>query len=219
MKRIFQFAAILIAFVMATPLVLADASPDDCYSLSFKTQIEGCTKIIENPASSGQERSVAYALRGQALSILKRYAEGMADLDKSIEINPDSAYALNSRAWAWFKWKRNTNGLADVEKSIRLDPGAHPTWDTRGHLRQLLGDFDGAFSDYETAIGLGGVPVIRMYQCGLSERGLYKGKIDGLYTSKTREALKTCSFLRTCDPLPENLYFITEDMNCDNQTS
>jgi hypothetical protein len=32
--------------------------------------------------------------------------------------------------------------------------------------------------------------------------GLYKGKIDGLYTPTVREAMRTCVKTTACDPLP-----------------
>jgi hypothetical protein len=65
-----------------------------------------------------------------------------------------------------------------------------------------MGNFAGAFDDYEKAVQIGGERMIKMYQCGLAEQGLYKGPVDGIYSREVKSALRTCSNSRTCDPLP-----------------
>ena len=58
------------------------------------------------------------------------------------------------------------------------------TWDTRAHIRQVIGNHAGAFADYEQAVNLGGERMVKLYQCGLSAQGLYKGRMDGYYTDE-----------------------------------
>jgi hypothetical protein len=41
-----------------------------------------------------------------------------------------------------------------------------------------------------------------MYQCGLSEAGLYKGELNGEWTPDVSAALAKCVQSTTCDPLP-----------------
>lgn len=79
----------------------------------------------------------------------------------------------------------------------------------------ILGQYDRAFVEYEAAIGFGGEAFIRTYQCGLRERGLYKGPVDGVYSVAMRTALRACAFSATCDPLPENEYA----QECESATS
>lgn len=174
----------------------------DCFSEDWGRRIAGCTAIIESQTTTPAEKSQAYAMRALVLSLQARYGDAIRDYDAAIQLVPNFAVALNNRAWAYFKWGKGAQGLADVEKSLLLNPLSEHTWDTRAHIRQVLGNFSGAFADYEQAVNLGGERMIKLYQCGLAAHGLYKGRLDGNYTEEVRTALKTCAYSRTCDPLP-----------------
>ncbi|MEZ5855566.1 MAG: tetratricopeptide repeat protein [Hyphomicrobiaceae bacterium] len=174
----------------------------DCFSQDNERRFAGCTEIIENPNANQLEKAQAYSMRALAYSLKQRYEEAINDYTAAIDINPSFAVALNNRAWAYYKWGRGDKGLPDVERSLRINPSSEHTWDTRAHIRQSMGDHTGAFSDYEQAVGLGGPRMIKLYQCGLSATGRYRGRLDGIYSDEFRDALKTCASSRTCDPLP-----------------
>jgi hypothetical protein len=216
-----QFLRVLcVAVFLIVPASLARADTGlPCWSEPLQKRIEVCTSIIKNPATEPFLRAEAYSTRGLAYSILDKYLEAIADYDKALEINPDFAMVLNNRAWAYFKWQGSTRGMDDVQRSLELDPASEHSWDTRAHLRQLLGQHDGAFADYEAAVGWGGMPTIKMYQCGLKERGMYKGDVNGIYGTDTRAALKTCASSTTCDPLPSNVDFMADNVNCEETVS
>ncbi len=203
LSRARRLTAILLALtLLAVPATLRAEVATDCFSEDWERRIPGCTAIIDSPAALPQEKAHAYSMRALALSLKAQYGRAIEDYDRAIEILPDFPVALNNRAWAYFKWGQGPKGLADVEKSLRLNPMSEHTWDTRAHIRQVMGNFAGAFADYEQAVNLGGERMIKLYQCGLSAQGLYKGRIDGHYTDEVRTALRTCANSRTCDPLP-----------------
>ena len=154
------------------------------------------------PRTVRNQLSSAYAMRALGYSLKGQYDSAISDYDAAIRINPDFAVALNNRAWAYFRSGRAQQGLPDVERSLKLNPLSEHSWDTRAHIRQASGNFTGAFDDYEKAVQIGGERMIRLYQCGLKENGLYNGPVDGLYTTDVRAALRTCSKTTTCDPLP-----------------
>lgn len=196
---------ILAALCLSTVLAAAaraDSTADDCQSEDNERRIAGCTLIIEDPAAAPLARSLALANRGLSLSIKGLLDRALEDFDASITINPNSASALNNRAWVHFRAGRGRQGLPDIERSLLIDPGSEHSWDTRAHIRQLMGNFDGAIRDYETAIHLGGEKMIRIYQCGLGERGLYRGRLHGIYDAETKEAMRICAKKPDCDPLP-----------------
>jgi tetratricopeptide (TPR) repeat protein len=194
-------AALCLAAVAATT-ARADSSAADCLSDDNERRIVGCSIIIDNPATPPLERSNALAIRGLALSIKGQLDRAIEDYDASLAINPNSPSALNNRAWAYFRAGRGVEGLPDVERSLMLNPDSEHSWDTRAHIRQLMGNIEGAIRDYEMAIHLGGERMIKLYQCGLAERGLYRGQMDGIYSAETKTALHTCVRDRDCDPLP-----------------
>lgn len=207
MPRKSNIAALLLSALMCACVTLLGASPRaetalDCFSENRDLWVPGCTALIEAGNLDPAQLSRAYAMRALGYSLRAEYDKAINDYDVAIRIVPDFAVALNNRAWAYFRSGRGPRGMADVEKSLRLNPLSEHSWDTRAHIRQMMGNFTGAFEDYEKAVRIGGERMIKMYQCGLTEQGLYKGPLDGIYTDEVRSALRTCSSNRTCDPLP-----------------
>ncbi|WP_083528245.1 tetratricopeptide repeat protein [Hyphomicrobium sp. CS1BSMeth3] len=202
MRRAGMILAALWLATAAATAARADSSAADCLSDDNERRIAGCTVIIDNPATPPLDRSNALAIRGLALSIKGQLDRAIEDYDASLAINPNSPSALNNRAWAFYRSGRGTQGLPDVERSLMLNPESEHSWDTRAHIRQLMGNVEGALRDYEMAIHLGGERMIKLYQCGLAERGHYRGQMDGIYNAETKTALHTCVQDRECDPLP-----------------
>jgi tetratricopeptide (TPR) repeat protein len=195
--------AVASIWLMVAMLVPARAETAlDCFSENKDLWIPGCTALIQRPGIEPEQLSSAYAMRALGYSLKGQYDSAISDYDSAIRINPDFAVALNNRAWAYFRSGRAQQGLPDVEKSLKLNPLSEHSWDTRAHIRQASGNFTGAFDDYEKAVQIGGERMIRLYQCGLKENGLYNGPVDGLYTTEVRGALRTCAKTTTCDPLP-----------------
>jgi tetratricopeptide (TPR) repeat protein len=213
----------LLHLLFALPLALIvnmsslqASTAGDCYAGQLNEQrMAACTKIIEDPAVGPTERASALSVRALIKSLKSQFPEAISDLDQALALDPDSSQALNNRAWAMFKWKRSAEGMDDVERALMLEPNGAYIWDTRAHLRQVLGDFPGAIKDYEAAVGIGGEYFVKLYQCGLRERGLYHGPSHGLYSKETREALLKCASSSHCDPLPLNEF----EEECDAATS
>jgi tetratricopeptide (TPR) repeat protein len=220
MKHKSTLAAIALLLWIAVPIQARSEDIVSCFGDGpMRQRIEACTAIIQDPNATDLDRVEAYGARGWYYSSLKRYQDGIDDLNRALAINPDSSFALNNRAWALYRWKNTIEGWSDVERALNLDPGNFAAWDTRAHLWQLKGEHGSAFKDYETAIGLGGSLFVRLYQCGLRERGLFKGEIDGIYSVETRTALKTCASSKSCDPLPDDSETLVENLNCGDKVS
>jgi len=199
-------ALVAIGVVLAVAAGLAGGaradSATDCFSEDIERRIEGCTALIERRDESMADLSFAYAMRALAYSLKGRYDTAIRDYDAAIAMKPDFAVALNNRAWAYFRWGRAAVGLPDVEKSLQLSPTSAHALDTRAHIRQTLGDPQGALHDYDKAMWHGGARMIKLYQCGLTEARLYNGEIDGNLRPELTQALEQCVHDKTCDPLP-----------------
>lgn len=174
----------------------------DCFSEDNERRIQGCTSLLEVPGLSKAEKSLAFAMRALAYSLKGQYDRALPDYDHAIELDPSSAIALNNRAWAYFKVGKIQKGMRDVERSIQLQPSSAHAHDTRAHIHQAMGNPTRALADYERAVRFGGERIVKLYQCGLTTFGLYKGSIDGVYSTATREAMRTCVTRSDCDPLP-----------------
>ena len=199
-------ATLALASAIAATARAEDAvsSYNECFGTDSIRRIEGCTAVIEGGGGGASQYKLAeaYAMRALAYSVKGDYATAIRDYDVAITMRPDYAVALNNRAWALFRSGKADQAWPDVEKSLQLDPRAAHSLDTRAHLRQLKGDPKGALNDYTKAMYFGGREMIKLYQCGLTEAGLYEGKIDGLWRREVQQGLEQCVLNSTCDPLP-----------------
>jgi tetratricopeptide (TPR) repeat protein len=148
--------------------------------------------------------SAIYAMRALAYSLKGEYGTAIKDYDVAIQMQPNFAVALNNRAWAYFRWGKAETGLPDVEKSLRLAPTAAHSLDTRAHIKQVMGEPKLALRDYTQAMYFGGAEMIKLYQCGLTEAGLYQSEVDGIWRRELQDALAKCVHDKACDPLPSN---------------
>jgi tetratricopeptide (TPR) repeat protein len=175
----------------------------DCFSNEPALLISGCTELLKGQITP-EERARAYALRALGYSLKGWYGEAVTDYDRSVAIAPDNPVTLNNRAWAYFRWGKPAMGRNDVERSLQLDPTSDAAYDTRAHIRQSMGDPVNALQDYRKAMIFGGARMTKMYQCGLTDQGLYKGPFDGIPNPELHAALEKCVKDATCDPLPMN---------------
>jgi tetratricopeptide (TPR) repeat protein len=207
--------AVLVACALAAAALLsgltglgvrsASASNFDthaCFSRNAGGRIEACSELLAQPNVPSDTRAAAFAMRALTLSLIGRYADAIADYDKAIEINPNYPVALNNRAWAHFRSGNFSAAWPDVERSLALDPWSPHAYDTRAHLHHVAGRATEAFEDYKRAMRLGGVEMVKLYQCGLQAHGHYLGPMNGIISDSLVLGLKACSADKKCDPLP-----------------
>jgi tetratricopeptide (TPR) repeat protein len=203
MKRACKFALAAAMLAAMLPHVTRADSLEDCLGEDVDRRIMGCSELIErNEPATDLART--YAMRGLAYSIKGAYERAIADFDAAIDRRPNFPAALNNRAWAYFRSGRVRQGLPDIERSIELEPGSAFAYDTRAHMRQALGDQAAAMRDYDRALFYGASNMAKLYQCGLSDRGIYTGPLDGVGGPVLFQALEKCAAMQDCDPLPPN---------------
>jgi tetratricopeptide (TPR) repeat protein len=204
MRALIRIVAVagLLALSGAAGVAAAGDPMLDCMSDDNGRRIDGCTALIDDPGLAPAQRSFAYGMRALAYSLLSVFDKALADYGKAIDLDPDYAVALNNRAWVYFKLGRGSEGAGDVERALQLSPGSPYALDTRAHIHQADGDAEAALADYEGAMRYGGDRMVKLYQCGLREQGLYYGMIDGIHSLAVSRALRACVGNRACDPLP-----------------
>lgn len=125
-----------------------------------EASIAACTKIIDSADQSPANR--ALALRGRARIYTEQTldddaedARALADFDRAIELQPQSADAYLDRAEFHHDHFVEDRALADLDRAVALDPGKGRAFHLRGLVRGGRGDKEGAAEDLTRAIGLG----------------------------------------------------------------
>ncbi|MCK0096593.1 tetratricopeptide repeat protein [Yoonia sp. F2084L] len=86
-------------------------------------------------------------------------------------------------------------GATDLSSDNDARANAHLL---RGALFQSLRRGQEATTDFETALSIGGAPLIRGFQQKMQDAGHYSGAIDGTYDMTTRDAVRRCANDPTC---------------------
>lgn len=92
--------------------------------------------------------------RGNALADKKEYDRAIAAFTEAVRLDPQNAYAYNSRADTLRESGKPAQGLPDAEKALQLDSGNADFWDTRAQIFQAMGRRQEAIADYRRALEL-----------------------------------------------------------------
>ena len=92
--------------------------------------------------------------RAVAASVLERYPDVIADLNRALALAPRRVDALVLRASAWREEAKLSQAREDIERAMTIDPDNPDALLERGILRQRGGDDSGARRDWQRAIEL-----------------------------------------------------------------
>jgi tetratricopeptide (TPR) repeat protein len=95
----------------------------------------------------------AYLLRGSLTAPLNP-AAALADLNKVIELKPDSGTAYNQRALLRLMNQDVAGALQDLDAAVAHNYKGDGVYGLRAQLRSQLGDLKGALADYDLSIKL-----------------------------------------------------------------
>src|SRR5260370_347922 len=95
----------------------------------------------------------AYLLRGSLKAPLDP-AAALADLNKVIELKPDSGTAYNQRAMLRLMNQDVAGALRDLDAAVAHNYKGDGVYGLRAQLRWQLGDLKGALADYDLSIKL-----------------------------------------------------------------
>ena len=96
----------------------------------------------------------SHVARSTVLARMERYTDAIAACDDGLALAPGLPLLLNNRAY--FRSMARVDvpaALADIEQALQEGPNAGYL-DTRAYIHYLLGNFDRAAADYETALRL-----------------------------------------------------------------
>ncbi|HEY2051296.1 MAG TPA: DUF3857 domain-containing protein [Caulobacteraceae bacterium] len=98
--------------------------------------------------------AVGFGRRGLQHLLEEEYAEAVADLTRSIELDPKAAKTFYNRGVAYAGLQQSARARSDFDAALRLDPKSWKALAGRGRMRLVLGDRAGAAADFEAAASL-----------------------------------------------------------------
>lgn len=120
----------------------------------YDEAIKLCTKAIESGELWRQDLAATYLNRAVALIHKEEYDRAIADCNRAVEIDPNSAKAFYGRGNAWLEKGDNDRAIVDYNLAINLDPNYSDAYDGRGIALDRKGQYDQAISDFNKAIKL-----------------------------------------------------------------
>ena len=157
-KRGIRFSFLCaMAFTVLTNFQLSatETEVSKCTSGEPQSRIEICSKIIQDSASTLNDRALAYWARGDAYLAKEEYDKAIADLDETIKLGLHRAGVYSRRGSAYVAKRQFERAIADLNEAIRLDPQFGLAYHSRGQAHQARGENDQAMADYSEAIRLG----------------------------------------------------------------
>jgi len=164
------------AMVLLTPRWAAADDRDTCIHESGDVAIAACTRQINSGRYSGKSLAIAYMNRGVEWKKKEEYDKALADYDKSIQLDSQSADTFYNRCRVYLILHKYDAALADCNRALALPPpgdtltdGNSTTADEnradyfqqRGKVYIDRGEYDRAIADLDQAIRL--VPDDRTY--------------------------------------------------------
>lgn len=145
-------------------------------STDHHVQLSCYTKAIE---LGYEPLYAAYNNRGNTKRALQDYKGAIADLNQSIQLQPDYANAYYNRGITKHYLKDYQGAITDYTQAIQLQPNFAGAYSGRGVTRHELQDYKKAIADYTQAIQLRPDYADTYYNRGVTKDYLqdYKGAI------------------------------------------
>ena len=142
-KQIYAF----VALILTLSVTRANASSlEDCTQADDKSVASsGCSDLIFDADRSREVRSWAYSRRA---GISDDVDQAMSDLDQSIYLDPNNAYAFALRGHLRANKHDDQRAMEDFNQALRLRPNDAHTLNNRGNIWENQGAHDKAIADY-----------------------------------------------------------------------
>ncbi len=133
--------------------------------------------------------AVAYNNRGNAYVDLGEYRRAIEDYDQTLRLDPNFAVAYSNRGNAYVYLGDPARGIEDLDQALRLNPELSGAYNNRAYARCALGQVEASLDDWGQVLRLG-AGAAENIQRHLSDRGFYKGAINGDFDLASQKALR-----------------------------
>lgn len=118
-------------------------------------RIAACNTAIESrPDASATDRAALFISRAEAYDDKGDVDRAIADLNKAIELDPNSVVAFENRGTLFVRSGKPDRAIEDYDEAIRLDPNYAQAHADRGVAYYIKGNYARAIENYSEAIRL-----------------------------------------------------------------
>lgn len=118
-------------------------------------RIAACNKAIESRTdASATDRAALFISRAEAYDDKNDLDRAIADLNKAIELDPNSVLAFENRGTLFVRSGKPDRAIEDYNEAIRLDPNYAQAHADRGVAYYVKDDYARAIENYSEAIRL-----------------------------------------------------------------
>lgn len=116
-----------------------------------------------------------YILESQLKQIVQDYSGAIADLNKSIKLNPELFISYYNRASIKLKLNDLKGSIDDCNKSLEIIPNFVLAYNVRGLAKMILKDINGAINDFNKSI-----EIDNNFASAYNARGLAKANLKNI---------------------------------------
>jgi tetratricopeptide (TPR) repeat protein len=95
-----------------------------------------------------------FAFKGESYRAMRRYEEALADFDRAIALNEQSAWIFAGRGQIYWLMRRYEEALADFDQALSLGGKSAWIFAERGQTYRLMGRYEQALADFDQALSL-----------------------------------------------------------------
>lgn len=119
----------------------------------FSIVLSSCKNdTLQREPADFQEDAMSWTFKGLDKAGMKNYKSAMECFDKALEIDPESVYAMNSKALTLIKLKNYEKALNLYDKAIKTDPEYTETYFNRANAFVELKNYDRALESFESLL-------------------------------------------------------------------
>ncbi|MEC7696010.1 MAG: tetratricopeptide repeat protein [Planctomycetota bacterium] len=111
-------------------------------------------EVLDDPSVGNERKAIAATSLAEVLIMTEQPVEGMQQLKRAIDLDPNNAVAFERRAAVYRMLGRNTDAITDYSRAIELEPTSAALYMGRAAIYAEVGDNSAAGGDLTRAQGL-----------------------------------------------------------------
>ena len=156
MNRLIVFVGIAVFIVAGFVFRQLIKEPNVCHNLAqtgdYVKDLDKVNRCIENGKLDNKRLSAVYVLRGIAHSSLDQEQLALADLEKSLSLDPGNGNAFIIRGMLYSTKGKLKQAIQDLDRSIQILGNNNVAYMYRGIAHALLGNNQMAIHDFDQSI-------------------------------------------------------------------